>query len=436
MNRRVLYGLALAASLPMAACSDRPHEPSLGDSSTMASAIPAACSPNAFNSLIAGYFVPPQQQLVQGYRDAMIAQLSETPTDVDSARIYGYNILREIALRSKAVSPPSASTGSALAVEVLECIYEPLNTAVIEQVPSDNTFFIEELDRAHGGTFEVRGGDGDPPGPVQAAVDNVVIAGVAPPSGVTWNDALNNQRILFYGDTASSSSDYHFSWVPISAAFDPPLVVTTCVESEDPSLMVTEENVGVLAFVDATHIGCGAPPLSAGPTGRFELLRHFAALGRKLILPQPAVATMVLTSVVGGSAKGRSLFDVDPVTDLDVTPDPTRVSTLVVNSGTFDLEVTVMEDGRLVNGATVVLSTGTNSGAFNFIHEQSNGTCSEGTPTAVTGSGEFPTGTVTFNDLCITQTGYVTVFINVGFDERSGTGSATIPRIKVIPPKK
>jgi hypothetical protein len=94
------------------------------------------------------------------------------------------------------------------------------------------------------------------------------------------------------------------------------------------------------------------------------------------------------------------------------------------------------EDNRLVNGATVALSTGNNSGAFNFIHEQSNGTCTGGTPTAVTGSGEFPTGTVTFNDLCITQTGYVTVFINVGFDERSGTGSATIPRIKVIPPKK
>jgi hypothetical protein len=445
MDRRLVSGLALAAGLAVAACTDQPQEQSLQEQSSVVSFV-TPCNTNGFNSLIAAYFAGSQQNLVKGYKDAMLAALAANQPA--TAQTNGFNILREIALAAKGTPQPTASTGSALAVETLRCIVEVTSTDVIEATPGLD-FFVEELNHAAGGGFEVRGGLGNPTGPVQAVVDGAVISGIAPelPETSTWWDApldgVPGQRVLFYGapDGASETDPtpgYHWSVVPWAAEFDPPVVITTCVNDEDfndPSLMLTETGVGVLAFEDASHI-CDEPEPVAAASGRFNLLRHLANLGRKLLTPEPASAAAVMPGLVGGSAKGvKSHFDVDAVTDLDVVPDPRRVTTLVVNSGTFDLTVTVEEDDRLVNGATVELSTGTNSGAFNFIHEQSNGTCSGDTPTKVTGS-EFPTGTVTFNDLCITQTGYVTVFINVGFDERSGTGSASIPRIKVTPPPK
>jgi hypothetical protein len=161
---------------------------------------------------------------------------------------------------------------------------------------------------------------------VQAVLDNAVIAGIAPPqSGTppqtgTWDASLNNpQRVLFFGDPASSSSDYHFSVVPRAASFDPALVITTCVNDEDfndPTLMLTESDVGALAFVDATYIGCGLPPVIGASAGRFDLLRHLANLGR-MLLPEPAAATAVMPGLVGGSAKGvKSVFDTDPVAEV------------------------------------------------------------------------------------------------------------------------
>jgi hypothetical protein len=110
-------------------------------------------------------------------------------------------------------------------------------------------------------------------------------------------------------------------------------VVTTCVDDEDfndPTLMLTESGVGVLAFVDATYIGCGQPPVSGASAGGFDLLRHLGNVGR-MLLPQPAVATVVMPGMVGGSAKGvESVFDTDPVAEIVLsvfqqpTPNPVK----------------------------------------------------------------------------------------------------------------
>jgi hypothetical protein len=452
MDRRpLLPGLALAAGLVLAACSEQPQEQDLQQHTAVGSLFPD-CNTNGFSSLI-NVFSGAQRERVRDYVDAML----EATTDLE-AEENGFNILTEISAAAK-VGEPSASTISTLstlAVETLRCIVNVDDPLVIKDVNPNLDYFIEELDHAAGGGFEVRGGVEDPDSPAQAVKGGAVISGIAPPEPADptwWDDSFGavpnlTERVLFYGVPSGDESDptpaYTWSVVPHDAEFAPPLVVTTCIDDatlDDPfSAMQTETGEGafdfVLAFVPADYI-CELDEVVSS-AGRFNLLGHLADLGRKLILPEPAAATVVMPGLVGGSAKGvKSEFDVDAVTNLDVSLDPTSVKTLVVKTGNFDLEVTVMEDGRLVNGATVVASTAINSGAFNFIHErQSDGTCSGGTPTKETGSGEFLTGTVTFHNLCITQTGYVNVFINVGFAERSGTGSATIPRIKVIPPPK
>jgi hypothetical protein len=378
MDRRSVVGLALAAGLTVAACTEQPQDPSLQGQGSVAN-VAISCSPTSFNSLINGYFIngSTQWDLVRDYRDAMLAT-----TDLGIARTNGFNILREIALRSKASPQPSPSAGSALAVETLECIFDVTDEEnVIKPAPTSPEYFTVALNRTSGGVFEVRGGPDDPTGPVQAVVNNAVIAGISPPqSGTplqtgTWDASLNNpQRVLFFGDPASSSSDYHFSVVPRAASFDPGLVVTTCVDdatfgANANSVMLTESDQGVLAFVDATYI-CFAP-VSAASAGRFDLLRHLADLGRRLVLPEPAAAAAVMPGLVGGSAKGvKSLFDVGEVQTLNVdfiegkTPPSLIPGTSFKFAVAATVSATVDGEDEPVFGTCVYLTGNNNNGTL------------------------------------------------------------------------
>jgi hypothetical protein len=366
MDRRLVTGLALAAGLTVAACTEQPQDPSLQGQGSVAN-VAISCSPNSFNSLINGYFINGSAQwtLVRGYRDAMLGT-----SDLAVAQTNAFNILAEIASRSKDSPQPSASAGSALAVEVLECVFDVTDEDdVIKPEPTSTDYFTAALSRTDGGAFEVRGGPDDPTGPVQAVLDNAVIAGIAPPDGGgTWDASLNSpQRVLFYGDPASSSSDYHWSVVPRAASFDPALVITTCVDDANVpnggTLMLTESDVGALAFVDATYI-CSSPDAGAS-AGRFDLLRHLGNLGR-MLLPEPAVATVVMPGLVGGSAKGvKSVFDIESVAEVELSvfqqpdPNPAKLNAF------FTVKFQAKEPGaggKTVNGTAVTVFGVNNNG--------------------------------------------------------------------------
>ena len=440
MNRPLLPGLVLAGGLALAACSEPPQESSLQGPSTLANVVAEPCTPNVFPSLINNYFTS-NKQAVSDEKQLMLDALNETPTpDSVEARVHGFNILRAIAARSKESPAPSASTGSTLAVEVLQCTFDLTDDDVIEQTPTVTaSLFTAALNRTNGGTFEVRGGPEDPTGPVQAGQNNVVIAGEKPPTGVSWNDALNGQRLI-YGDKATNSStDYHFSAVPTGTVYDPELLVTTCVLSDDPSLMMTESNVGALAFsLDATQFGCGGPLAVAG---RFDLLRHFAAFGRELLLPEPAAAAAVASTLVIGGAKGRSIFDIASVTNLIVShttvPSPIASKVVVNKVAIQSLTVTVTDkaSGALVNGARVTLSLESNNGTFNGVRLFQNGACpSAGSaPSAVTGDGPFPNGTVVFTNVCIIKEGGAKVVMTATIPNRIGQGVGKTAKFTVSP---
>jgi hypothetical protein len=367
MDRRSASALALAAGLAMAACSEQAQEQGLQEPSSAATAqvVSANCDLGDVDKGIRDYFSGDQEDTVEDYRDAMVSA-----STLALARVQGFNILREIGIRSRSV-PQLASVGSALAVDVLVCVFPTLNDLnVIEQVPTSN-FFVEEL--SNGGGFAVRGGSGDPTGPVQGVRDGIVIAGIAPPAPVnaaSWNASLDGQRVLFYGNQATTPGTYHWAVVPRAATFDPELVVTTCVNDElnggDPNLMLTESGVGVLAFTDATYIGCGlAPVLAARPANGFDLLGRLADLGRRLVLPEPAAATVVLPGTVGGRAGAvKSLFGPKSVETAQLsvrTQPPSKVKVGVQFTIRFQAR-TPPPNPFTVNGTLVSVVATTNNG--------------------------------------------------------------------------
>ena len=438
MDRRLIAGLALAAGLGVGACSEQSQELAPPEYASVASFV-TPCNTNGFNPLIAGYFSGSQQQDVMGYAGAMFDALAAS--QAAAAETQGYNILREIASAAKATPQPPAATGSALAVETLRCIVEVTDTNVIKPASPGLTFFTTALDHDAGGGFEVRGGTDDPTTAVQADAGTppVVIAGIAPPPGSDWFSVLDGQRVLFYGEPGPTTGSYHWSVVRRNATFAPAVVVTTCVDDAtfaNPNfVMLTESNVGVLAFVEAGYIGCGSAPATAS-AGRFELLRHLADLGRKLFAPQPAVATTLMPGIVGGAAPSvKSLFDLEEVINLvgTLTTDPSPIGTLVANQTTFDITVEVREDGELVNGVLATAMLEANNGTTNSVQFKTQTGCDGAVPSGVTGAGSFPTGTVIFEDVCITKSGAAKVVMDLQAVGRDGEGVVKTAKIKVIP---
>ena len=419
MNRPLFPCLALAAALLLAACTEQSDQQSMQEPSSVATANAVApdCDLTGVNSGIEAYFSGNQKVTVRGYRDAMVSASTLT-----ASRVQGFNILREIGIRARTV-PTLAATGSALAVGVLKCVFTSTELAdanVIEQTPAlTSTFFVEEL--GNGGGFGVRNASGDPTGPVQGVKDGIVIAGIAPPAPVnatSWSASLGTQRVLFYGNEGTTVGSYHWAVVPRGATFDPELVVTTCVNDEatgtdpaDPNLMLTESGVGVLAFEDATYIGCGSAPVAMAPASGFDFLGRLADLGR-MLLPQPAVATVVLPGTVGGRAGGvKSLFGPHTVetAQLTVTTQPPVKTKVGVQ---FPIRFQSVTPGPFtVNGTLITIVAVNNNGVPTALFLDLDGSGTEHQPFKC-GEPGLPTCTVETTSVGTTN-GLAEFFISV-----------------------
>jgi hypothetical protein len=277
--------------------------------------------------------------------------------------------------------------------------------------------------------------------PVQAdsGTSHIVIAAIAPKGAATWDAIVTSpeSRVLIYGEPGTTAGTYHLSMVRRSATFaSPGAVVTTCVDDNgDFSQMLTESNVGVLAWVDATGLCTLVTSSTVESRGSFALLGRLVKFGRELLTPQPLAAALVSPGLTGGTAGGlRSDFGVGSFTTLTITA-PTPASPIVVNTGRFDLTVTVKSGGLFVNGTGLTLGVINNSGVPTSIYTADPSSSCTGTsaPFGITGTGTNPPGVYKFTNLCFTKTGTVKITITGAVVGRTGSGSGITGKIKVIP---
>jgi hypothetical protein len=260
------------------------------------------------------------------------------------------------------------------------------------------------------------------------------ISGIAP-SG-NWGVVQAPARVVLYGRPATTitgafiSPTYDWRTIPRNATFSPNIVIAVCIDAaatSNSTLMLNEQGVGILSFVDAAFLD----PVSCSPTttalldgsSPFQLARRLVRFGTGLLTPRPLMATALSPGGIGGS-NSRCCSKVGPTNVPSVALALSNVTTPVkVNSGRFSLTATTTSGTDLVNGTKVTLATSTNNGTpMNIRVADPTASCSSGTPPqGITGTGTNATGTYVFTNLCFTNTGNVFIVGTANVEARSDT---------------
>ena len=303
MSRRSWYAVAAAASVALAACSERDPDSTTGPQ--FANTDPCGFS----NSLVTGYFPSSRHSSILSLKQSM----ANAGHGTTNARTSGFQIMDSIGSVSRkfAVSP---AAGAQLTVAVIGCMFDNASTFTY---PTDAVSdFTAALNNVDGGAYYVRGGgtDGvDNPGRSATVLGRVTppggadgnLSGIKPFSG-SWTNMLpgtgQERRTLIYGYPVTLSP-LVFEWatVPSALTFSTPAVVSVCDNDASGTAMVHEDAIGVLAYVN-TGI-CDEPFQSVTLIDRGWGPRALASrLSRVLVSalsPTPLQATAVLTGTGG-----------------------------------------------------------------------------------------------------------------------------------------
>ena len=322
MARCSLFAIAAAATLVLAACSEREPDSPTGPELAGGTVDPCAFS----NSLISNYFPGGRQSTIISLKQSM-ANAGHGTTD---ARTAGFQIMDSIGSVSRNFSV-SPAAGAQLTVALIPCMFDNASSFTY---PTDSiSAFTKALSNTAGGAYFVRGGGTN--GVDNLGRDKTVLgtlksfdgtttnlSGMKPSSG-SWTTMLPGtgieQRALIYGyQVTASPLVYEWATVPSALTFSPEVVISVCDGDASQSAMVHEGAVGVLAYV-STSICNDTQSLTTiergwGPNA---LAARVGGILLKALAPTPLQATVVLTGTGGKtSTVPKSQFGKQSVTTL------------------------------------------------------------------------------------------------------------------------
>jgi len=370
MSGRLMTMLTVGVCLAAIACSDQ-RQP-----------LPAAPSYHTITSTSSGCDFVHVHDLVEAYFgeesvvDDLVTAMEDSVPFSPGARNQAFNIMSHIDAAVTASTEADPADGSDLVNHLILCMFNPSVPADLASFPA--TFpedFTDELTPSEHGAFSVRGGT---PDPLTAAVLSRPVAdafsGVGPGGTSNWQTTVigsaSPERVLIYGQPGTTSPQ-HYEWkvVPRSATFAPGVVVGLCLEESDfPTSMVEEENVGALAFKTETFLPAGCSDMALLESGLgFTLASRLARFGAEVFGPRALWATTTVSpGGLGGSTGGiRSEFgplDLSETGGVTLTVIQQPPATVKVGQ-TFIVKVKATSGGTAVGGVSVKLESFNNNGA-------------------------------------------------------------------------
>jgi hypothetical protein len=313
MARSSLFAVAAAATLVLAACSEREPESTTGPD------FAAGTDPCGFsNSLVTGYFPSSRQSYMLSVKSSMASSAEDS-----QKRTYGFELMDSIGSVSRNTAfSTSPTAGAELTVAIIGCIF-PGNSFTYPTSTNGLSDFTRALNSAAGGAYFVRGGGSSFSGrgaTILGTTGGVTgnLSGIAPSTGsssANWTTMLAgnssaakpvDQGVLFYGyNAAAAPTDpvlYEWATVPSELTFTPAAIVSVC-DANPANPVVHEEAVGVLFFVTSNI--CDTPQSLTMNEGWGP--RALAArLGRVLadaLSPTPLLATTMITAGGGKTSQ-------------------------------------------------------------------------------------------------------------------------------------
>jgi hypothetical protein len=289
MFRRLQMSGCSVTLLVLIACSEPQSDPAtgpeLGQGVSTASAKPGGsptdCDFASLHGFIVAYFPGPQQNDM----DALVSSMEGT-SDLASRRVFAYQLMDAIGIRSRAVSLSESEllAGENLTKGSIKCSFVASDTYEFPNFPNGSIYdFRKALDAAAGGAYFVKRPTSDSI-PVLAKLGGTTYSGIAPPldnndtpadptddTSLNWNGILT-ESVLFYGwvepDPAGS---YEWAAIRPNTIFDPEVVAALCATTTAPNQLIFESNIGYLAYGGDGKYICDGTVTGTGKTLRSKL---------------------------------------------------------------------------------------------------------------------------------------------------------------------
>jgi hypothetical protein len=388
MARSSLFAVAAAATLVLAACTEREPESTTGPEFAPTSTDACGFS----NSLVTGYFPSSRQAYMLSVKQSMASSVQAA-----QKRTYGFELMDSIGSvsRNTAFSTTPAK-GAELTVAIIACIFPNNSFTYPTNALSD---FTKALNRAAGGAYFVRGGGSSFSGrgaTILGTTGGVAgnLSGIAPSTGssaANWTTMLSgngtpvSQGVLVYGyNAAALPTDpvlYEWATVPSELTFTPAAVVSVCdANPENP--VVHEEAVGVLFFVTSSI--CDTPQsltMNEG-WGPKALATRLGRVLAEALSPTTLMATTLITAGGGKtSTLPKSKFGKKSLTSVNIEwqNDPGIPSTW---------NGTTQTAGRLTSATVSASVAGSETTEAVRFCAYLSGTNNNGTPTALQKEGD------------------------------------------------
>lgn len=388
--------LTLALVAVAAGCAEHGRQIAPGPRTPDAVLSVGGCDFGSLEYFAGNYFSAHEAPVVQG----LISQMAQAGPTTSAGQDFGFDVMSHVAANVSSGNGDASDAGN-LTNGLLGCMYT--DTADLPATfPED---FSVATDPSLHGAYAVRGGANDP--------DTAVVfsrpftspfSGVAPPLGTTWVGMLGGdpapQRLFIYGKPGSQPQSYDWRVVPRRTAFSPGVIIGVCL---DPfayaTSLVKEENVGLLAFVNAQFMDlstCSPTSAARSMSGPLQFARGALKWGASLFAPSALLAANpTFIDGLGGSTGGvHSEFGserVDTVT-LTFTVQPTDVHVGQTITPPVVVQATHASTGEGVANVAITLAAGPDNGKPAHLL---------GTLTQVTDA----SGNATFPDLSETKPG-------------------------------